>query len=388
MSAATILFADIVGFSKKPTAEQQRLVESLTSEILYEVRPLLVPPLDKPSLIALPTGDGLALAFLHRPDRLWNRSTLLQLILSIHQWAYKQSSSDSTVSVRIGIHVGPVELVTDINGNANVCGDTINYTQRVMDAANACQTLFSEAAFREYIGTETAYISTHPFSEDLKAKFLGPIEVYAKHGLQILVYKLELEPLQPYWSNDDPIAKHLMLVTLTPLPKEVVGSFSDQIAQATDIAFIQLTGERFLERYKSGEISFSKQLKRFWVFMPDPEIYSTMHLTRQQASLQLLKDCISNWQRLFGELKVQFPSAEFKLGLFKDPPYFGASFIDWERPGGKIHVSPYVWNVATPNCPGYDLSWIGKNPSSIYETYVDGLQYLNRSNVNAHSGQM
>ena len=30
MAAATILFTDIVSFSKKPTAEQRRLVESLT----------------------------------------------------------------------------------------------------------------------------------------------------------------------------------------------------------------------------------------------------------------------------------------------------------------------------------------------------------------------
>jgi len=81
-------------------------------------------------------------------------------------------------------------------------------------------------------------------------------------------------------------------------------------------------------------------------------------------------------------LKTQFPNADFKLGLFKEPPYFGASFIDWERPNGKIHVSPYVWNIAAPNCPGYDLLWVGKKPSAIYETYVEGLQYLHRNTEN------
>ncbi len=60
----------------------------------------------------------------------------------------------------------------------------------------------------------------------------------------------------------------------------------------------------------------------------------------------------------------------------------GASFIDWERPGGKIHVSPYVWNVAAPNCPGYDIYWVGKKPWAIYETYVEGLQYLYQSTEN------
>jgi class 3 adenylate cyclase len=382
MSAATILFTDIVSFSKKPTAEQRRLVETLTSEVVHELRTLLIPPMDTPSIIALPTGDGLALAFLHRSNRLWNRTTILRVILRMHQWAHNQSSPHSSVSLRVGVHVGAVELVTDINGKANVCGDTINYAQRVMDAASPRQTLFSDAAFREYVGSESPVCITPPFSEDLRAEFHGPIEVYAKHGLQILVYKLALEPPQLYWSNDDPIAKHLMLVTLTPLPKEVVGSFSEQIQQAAQIAFIQLTGDRFISNFNDGKIEFSKQLKRFWVFMPAPEIYANLHLTELQATPQLVKECVHKWKDLFATLTSQFPNADFKLGLFKVPPYFGASFIDWERPGGKIHVSPYIWNVAAPDCPGYDMFWVGKRPSTIYETYVEGLQYLHQNTEN------
>lgn len=382
MSAATILFTDIVSFSKKPTAEQRRLVETLTSEVVHELRTLLIPPLNTPSIVGLPTGDGLALAFLHRSNQPWDRTTIFRVILRLHQWALKQSSPRNSVNLRVGVHVGAVELVTDINGNANVCGDTINYAQRVMDAASPRQTLFSEAAFREYVGTESPVCITHPFSEDLRADFHGPIEVYAKHGLQILVYKLVLEPPQPYWSNDDPIAKHLMLVTLTPLPKEVVGSFSEQIHQATNIAFIQLTGDRFISNFTDGKIEFSKQLKRFWVFMPAPDVYANLYLTKAQATPQLVKECVNKWQDLFSKLKTQFPNADCKLGLFKEPPYFGASYIDWERPNGKIHVSPYVWNIAAPNCPGYDLFWVGKKPSAIYETYVEGLQYLHRSTEN------
>lgn len=382
MSAATILFSDIVSFSRKSTAEQRRLVDALTSEVVHELRLLLIPPLDTPSVVALPTGDGLALAFLHRPNQPWDCTTILHLILRIHQWAFNQSSTHNSVSLRVGVHVGPVELVTDINGKPNVCGDTINYSQRVMDAANARQTLFSDAAFREYIGAESPVRTTPPFSETLRCEFEGPIDVYAKHGLQMLVYKLVLDPAQPYWSNDDPVAKHLMVVSLTPLPKEVVGSFSEQIEQATYIAFIQLTGDRFLANFKEGKIRFSKELKRFWVFMPDPEVYGNLHMTAPHATAQFVKECIQKWKDLFQGLKTQFPLADLKLGLFKEPPYFGASFINWERPGGKIHVSPYVWNVAAPNCPGYDLLWIGKKPSPIYEIYVEGLRYLQSHTLN------
>ena len=159
MSAATILFTDIVSFSKKPTAEQRRLVESITSEVVHELRTILTPPLATPSIVALPTGDGLALAFLHRSNQPWNCSTILRVIFRLHQWADNQSSPRNLVNLRVGVHVGAVELFTDINGKANICGDTVNYAQRVMDAASPRQTLFSEAAFREYVGTESPIFS-------------------------------------------------------------------------------------------------------------------------------------------------------------------------------------------------------------------------------------
>ncbi len=378
MSAATIVFTDIVGFSKKPTAEQRHLVEALTGEIIHELRPLLTPPMELPSIVALPTGDGVALAFLHRPNQPWGRGTIFSLILRIQKWA----SEGTGVSLRIGVHVGPVEVITDINGRPNVCGDTVNYAQRVMDAANPRQVLLSDAAFREFIGAETHILTAPPFSDNLRAEFQGPIELYAKHGLQIVAYKMTLEPDQAWWSNQDPFAKDLMVVTLTPLPKEISGSFGERIESGRQIAFIQLTGDRFLASLEEGKIKLPATLKRFWVFMPDPKTYIHLNLSPQRASAEYVDECVGKWRKLFETIKEQSPKADLKLGLFKALPYFGASFVDWERPGGVIHISPYVWNIPAPDCPGYDLQWLGKRPSSIYEIYMEGLQYLHSQTEN------
>jgi len=378
MSAATILFTDIVGFSRKPTAEQKRLVEALTAEVLHELHPLLKPPTGTPSIVALPTGDGIALAFLHGHNRSWDRAKIFRLILRIQRWA----GGETGVSLRIGVHVGPVELVTDVNGRPNVCGDTINYAQRVMDAASPKQVLFSDTALREYVGTETHVCTTDPFSEAQRAEFIGPIEVFAKHELYVLVHKLTLQPSQPWWSNEDPVAKHLMLVTLTPLPKEIVGPFGERVQKATQIAFVQLTGQRFLVGLEEGKTKFSDTLKRLWIFMPDPKTYANLTLSPDYATPDVVSGFIGKWRTLFADLKQQNPKADLKLGLFKEPPYFGASFIDWERPNGVIHVSPYVWSVPAPDCPGYDLQWLGKRPSPIYEVYVRGLEYLHAQTAN------
>jgi len=382
MSAATILFTDIVGFSKKPTENQKELINSLTNEIVHDIRNLLIPETGDPSVMALPTGDGMALAFLHSTDQVWNRLTILHLIVRLHSWAYKLGSIQGPLSLRIGIHVGPVQLVSDINGRTNICGDTVNYTQRVMDAANPEQTLFSDAAFREYVGQESPTCEVVDKENVFTIEFKGPIEVYAKHGLQILVYKLAINPAQEWWSNEDPVSKGFMLVTLTKIPKEIVGSFSERIASASQIAFVQLTGDRFLESLGDGKVAFSPIMNRFWVFMPDPEWYSALKLTAANKDASFVRKCIENWKKTLHDLKSSIPSADVKLGLFQEPPYLGASFVDWERPGGIIHVSPYVWNIKAPFCPGYDMSWIGRRPSPVYETYVRGLNYLNANTEN------
>lgn len=147
MSSATIMCCDIVGFSKKSTADQRSLIDEITTSLAQELKLFLQPASGEPGLIALPTGDGLALTFLHVEDKGWDRSKLFEVILNLHKWAHSKSRASAQVSMRVGVHVGIVELIDDINGRRNVCGHTINFAQRVMDAANPRQTLFSEEAF-------------------------------------------------------------------------------------------------------------------------------------------------------------------------------------------------------------------------------------------------
>ena len=47
------------------------------------------------------------------------------------------------VPARIGLNLGPVRLVRDLNGRPNIIGDGINVAQRVMAFADAGQILVS-----------------------------------------------------------------------------------------------------------------------------------------------------------------------------------------------------------------------------------------------------
>jgi len=381
MSSAIILFTDIISFSKEATAGQLQLIEGLTAEVRESTGDYIA----RDEAIALPTGDGLAIAFLNYSGNTTILSKLFELTLRLHKWARLKSTATNPVSLRIGIHLGPIEFITDINGRKNICGYTVNLAQRVMDAANPRQTLLSADAFEQLIGRATSALTSSPFTDKFIAKFEGPIDLYAKHGLQINVYKLVLDPAQKYYSNDDPVAKHLMLVGLTPLPKEIVGSFSERVSKAHDIAFIQLTGDRFIAKWEAGEIKFSPQLRRFWVFMPEPVAYGSLKLESPHASAEFVREYVQKWRDIFAKLQKELPKAELKLGLFSEPPYYGASLIDWDEPGGKIHVSPYIWGFAAPDCPGYDVEWIGRRRPEIYYRYVRGLEYLHYKTRNSLS---
>lgn len=389
MSAATIIFSDLVGFSKKPTSQQKTLVDALNKAILTQVSQYLCPDNGPRSIIALPTGDGVALAFLHDIPDSWSRITIFELLLHLQRWAEDLTQDQNKVELRLGVHVGTIELMTDINDRDNICGDTINYTQRVMDAADPSQVLFSSEAFRHYIGTESPILKDEPFSETLQAKFSGVIEVYAKHGQQILVHKVILEPPQTYWSNANPESSTYMVVGLTDLPKEIVGKFSERVANAKRIAFIQLTGDRFVDSYFDGKIQLADELERFWVFMPEPNSYSELNLPESLAKSELVENCVEKWKEMFRDLSIKYPKADLKLGLFSEPPFFGGSFLDWDRPKGRIHVSPYIWSVPALDCPGYDLEWLGASPSIVYDRYIQGLNYLNgiTSNSIVNQGQ-
>ncbi|MHB2025080.1 MAG: adenylate/guanylate cyclase domain-containing protein [Elusimicrobiota bacterium] len=372
MSSAIIIFADIVSFSKEATAGQLQLIEGLTAEVKKSAGEAI----ERGNAIALPTGDGLAVAFLNYSGDSAVLGKIFELTLQLHKWARAKSTC-----LRIGIHLGPIEFITDINGRKNICGYTVNLAQRVMDAANPCQTLLSEDAFEQLIGRAKSSLASLSFT-GFVAKFEGPIDLYAKHGKQILVYKLALEPKDEYYDNDDPKAKHLMMVSLTDLPKEIVGTFSERIAVSDQIAFIQLTGDRFLDQCEAGAISFSRSLKQFLVLMPNPKSYASLGLKAPHASAEFVTQCIERWKKFLVELRTSHPSANIKLGLYMEPPYYGASLLNWEEPGGRVHVSPYVWGLKAKDCPGFDVEWIGRKRPPIYERYVKGLQYLDCNTKN------
>lgn len=133
----SVLFLDIVEYSKQPVAEQIRLKErfnALLSEALAAFAPA--------DRIILDTGDGAAISFLGDPE------AALFAGLSLREALEAPQPEDAPQPrMRIGINLGPVKLVKDLNAQPNIIGDGINVAQRVMSFAQPGQILVSRSYY-------------------------------------------------------------------------------------------------------------------------------------------------------------------------------------------------------------------------------------------------
>src|SRR5438445_13685273 len=127
-----VLFIDIVGYSKLLINEQSDQIQTLKLIVRGTEQFRLAEAEGK--LLRLPTGDGGALVFRTTPEA----PVLCALEIG------KALKSHPELWVRMGIHSGPVNEVTDLNEQANIAGAGINIAQRVMDCGDAGHILLSK----------------------------------------------------------------------------------------------------------------------------------------------------------------------------------------------------------------------------------------------------
>jgi class 3 adenylate cyclase len=133
----SVLFLDIVEYSKKSVEEQISLKQrfnALLSEIIKDIA--------VNDRIILDTGDGAAIGFMGDPeDALFVAMALRDSIQN------EQADPSLPLSVRMGINLGPVKLLVDINKQLNLIGDGINVAQRVMSFAQPGHLLVSRSYY-------------------------------------------------------------------------------------------------------------------------------------------------------------------------------------------------------------------------------------------------
>ncbi|RYX95051.1 MAG: hypothetical protein EOO28_13305 [Comamonadaceae bacterium] len=194
----TIMFLDLVGYSTHSVSHQV-LLKTRFNELLTKV----LRSIDETSRITVDTGDGAAVCFLGDPEEALQSALLMRDLLV---------ATYRGVLLRIGLHLGPVRVLYDINERVNVVGDGINVAQRIMDFARPNQVVVSRAYYDviSRIADNTANLFRHlgPHLD----KHLRSHDIYA-------VLDANAQPPQPRTrpTDFDHTAPHrVMMTSLTP----------------------------------------------------------------------------------------------------------------------------------------------------------------------------
>jgi class 3 adenylate cyclase len=169
----SVVFIDLVGYSKKPVTEQIRLKTSLTNNLSEAIKD--IPVNDR---IILDTGDGAAISFLGDPeDALFVTLSLREAMIRENAEA-AQSETPGDDSVRMGINLGPVKLVKDINGHPNIIGDGINVAQRIMSFARPGQIVVSRSYYDVVSNLASEYAKLFTYEGSRTDKHVREHEIY------------------------------------------------------------------------------------------------------------------------------------------------------------------------------------------------------------------
>lgn len=161
----SVVFVDIVDYSKK-TVAKQLAIKSWFNELLGQA----LASTATEDRIILDTGDGAAICFPGDPEEALFTANSLRV--SLFERNYPE------LSFRIGINLGPVKVVKDINGRPNILGDGINVAQRVMSFAEPNQILVSRSYYEVVSCLSEEYLRLFHYHGVRQDKHVRSHEVY------------------------------------------------------------------------------------------------------------------------------------------------------------------------------------------------------------------
>jgi class 3 adenylate cyclase len=178
-----VVFVDMVKYSR-----QSQEVQAAWRERFREYVGEAIKGTSESQRVLLDCGDGAAIVFLGDPEL-----PMLCALRVLSANVAENGRQPVPIKARIGINLGSVKLVRDINNNIAAAGDGINVGQRVMSFAGDNQILVSRSFF------EVASLLSEKYAALFKYKGVRN----DKHDRPHTLYELHLpDSIQPALAND------------------------------------------------------------------------------------------------------------------------------------------------------------------------------------------
>jgi class 3 adenylate cyclase len=166
----SVVFLDIVSYSKQSVEVQMEWKERFNRYLAVGIQELA-----ENDRVILDTGDGAAICFLGDPEAAMFCAMKLRSFMVEEEAA---RGGGGGMRCRIGINLGSVKLIKDINGNLNAVGDGINVAQRVMSFAGDNQILVSRSFYEVVSCLSDSYSALFKYGGVRKDKHVREHTVY------------------------------------------------------------------------------------------------------------------------------------------------------------------------------------------------------------------
>lgn len=165
----SVLFLEIIEYSRRTVAGQISLKDRFVSYLSIAIRD--VPAADR---IIIDTGDGAAINFLGDVEHAF------KVALSLRENLLNgEANLGMPLQLRMGINLGPVRMVRDVNGQPNIVGDGINVAERIMGFADVGQILVSRSYFEAVSRFSPQHAGLFQYQGSRTDKHVREHEVYA-----------------------------------------------------------------------------------------------------------------------------------------------------------------------------------------------------------------
>ena len=372
---------DLPGYARQESLLQEPLGKAFMQalqEAILELYPDTTPERDAdcPYLI-LPTGDGAAVILWRRaPGHPRIEFTAVWLGGKMLTWAQHR---EPQIGLRCGLNAGLLEAVTDPYGSFHVCGAPINEAQYMLNAAADGQLL---------VHADSVAMRLNPADATALATFRYQLhpelhEVLVKHGRTLSVQSITGAfhlpgGAQDFGTTEAPPGQWQAQITPPVTERNAYGIAIRRPAAALLVerqclAFVGATHDQLPLAFREAIAAKPAQRwQRITVFFLEDEALAWIRSEgRSHAELIAAKrQAREDLERVLRERVYELEFREYRF------PFFFGAFFDWEAPGGKIHVSPYIWGRNVRECPGLDYEWHTQKPPEPYEYYRRGLEEL------------
>lgn len=183
-SICSIVFLDIIDYSKKPVSEQiedKTFFNALINDAIENI-----PSNDR---VILDTGDGAAITLMGAPEE------ALFIALHVRDGILERNKThEQPILVRIGINLGSIRVMKDLNDRPNIIGDGINVAQRIMSFAGENQILVSRSYYEVTSRLTKEITNMFTYSGIKQDKHIREHEVYIIKSKSDDVVVMQEEP--------------------------------------------------------------------------------------------------------------------------------------------------------------------------------------------------